>query len=760
MARQYEDVPFDSLLAAPGDRPGRSRSVARLAAYSMLAGLVVTTGLVPGAAVGIATANMGLRAWNSQANMIPAPALPGRTTLVDSKGKMVGQVFTINRVPVTGDQQSPLVRQAVVSIEDARFYQHHGIDPIGLLRAASVTGAGKGVQGGSTITQQYAKNLRLTQAAINAGGEADAAAVATTTGRSWERKIAEAHLALLIESRMSKADILTGYLNVAYFGASAYGIEAASHRFFSIPASKLNLAQSALLAGMLQSPSSLDPRIHPEAATKRRNTVLDAMAAQGNITTIEARAAQATPITLVMSVPNQGCQAARVNWGIVCDAAVRELATASWLGPEATDLLGIGGLTVHLTPDPATQAAAMKAAATIIPSDNRAANAITMVEPGTGAIKAMASNRRFGVGKGATEIPLATTPSFSPGSTFKVFTLMAALESGISLDTVLPGGASYTSSVFDNPPGGYHNTEGLSAENVTIPMATQMSINTAYVQLEEQVGVAAAADVARRMGIRNLPEPGHKGAPGKREGSFALGARDVSVTDMAGAYAAIANHGVWCQPTLVESVTLPNGSTIKNPSMSSCRQAVDPAVADTTAQVLGTVISSGTGKAAALPNRPAAGKTGTAENDGAAWFAGFTPQIAAAVWTGDPRSPKYTLHGVMGLDTVYGGTLPADLWRTSMISYLDKKPVVPLPGIDPNYLLSPGPPAAGQLTMVDLRGQSSSQAIAVLTAVGLAPTIKTVGRTGLIPAGIVIEQSPRPGTNLSPGAPVVLSVTE
>ncbi|MEI8083371.1 MAG: penicillin-binding transpeptidase domain-containing protein, partial [Actinomycetes bacterium] len=314
-------------------------------------------------------------------------------------------------------------------------------------------------------------------------------------------------------------------------------------------------------------------------------------------------------------------------------------------------------------------------------------------------------------------------------------------------------------SIFDNPPGGYHNTEGLSAENVTIPKATQLSINTAYVQLEEQVGVAAAADVARRMGIRNIPEPGHKGAPGKREGSFALGARDVSVTDMAGAYAAIANNGVWCPPTLIESVTLPNGSTIKNPSKAACRQAVDPAVADTTAQVLGTVVSDGTGKSAALPGRPAGGKTGTAEDDGAAWFAGFTPQIAAAVWTGDPRSPKYTLHGVMGLDTVYGGTLPADLWRASMISYLDKKPVIALPGIDPNYLLAPGPPAAGQITMVDVRGQSSDQAVAMLTALGLAPSTKPVDRPALMPAGIVVEQSQRPGIALGPGAPVVLSIT-
>ncbi|MEI8083410.1 MAG: transglycosylase domain-containing protein, partial [Actinomycetes bacterium] len=437
MKEQSEEVAFDQLLAAPVERTRRTRSVVRLAAYSALAGLIATTGLVPVAAVGIAATNMGVRAWNSQPNTIPAPALPGRTTLLDVNGKMVGQVFTINRVPVPGELQSPLVRQAVVSIEDARFYQHRGIDPVGLLRAVSVTGAGKGVQGGSTITQQYAKNLRLTQAAINAGGEADAEAVAATTGRSWERKIAEAHLALLIESRMSKADILTGYLNVAYFGANAYGIEAAAHRFFSIPASKLNLAQSALLAGMLQSPSSLEPRVHPEAATKRRNTVLEAMAEQGAITTAEARAAQASAISLQMSVPSQGCQSARPDWGIVCDAAVRELSTATWLGPEATDLLGIGGLTVRLTPDPATQKAAMKAAASVIPSDNRVANAITMVEPGTGAIKAMASNRRFGVGKGATEIPLATTPSFSPGSTFKVFTLMAALESGISLDTVL-----------------------------------------------------------------------------------------------------------------------------------------------------------------------------------------------------------------------------------------------------------------------------------------------------------------------------------
>lgn len=748
-----------SQLLRPGGQEQRIRGrFPRLLAVAGLTGLVVTAGLAPGVAASVAAANQVREAWNAQPNTIPAPALPGRTKLVDRKGALVSEVFSINRVPVSAQRQSPLIRQAVVAVEDTRFFSHHGIDAIGLTRALASIAAGDGVQGGSTITQQYAKNLRVTQAVIDAEGEPDSQAIAAATGRNWRRKVAEAHLALLLEARMSKDEILTGYLNVAYFGAGAYGVEAAAHRFFSTTASRLTLAQAALLAGLLQSPGALDPRLRPEAALTRRNHVLDTMATVGYISSARAEQTKQAGLGLRVSVPRQGCQTARPAWGMVCDAALRELRRSTWLGPQASSLLATGGLTVRLTVDPATQAASSLAAAQIVPSGHRVANAITMVEPGTGSILAMASNRRFGDGPGETEIPLATIPAFSPGSTFKLFTLAAALEEGVSLSTILPGGSSYTSGQFDNPPGGYHNAEGLSASNVDVRTATEMSINTAYVQLAEKVGIRAIADVARRLGIDSVGPAGSKKEPGAREGSFVLGTRDVSVTEMAGAYAAIANHGQWCSPTLIASVTLPGGAAIANPARKACRQAVDPAVADTVASVLAGVIENGTGRPAALPDRQAAGKTGTAEDAGAAWFAGFTPQAAAAVWTGDPRSPRYTLHDVLGLSTVYGGTLPAALWKDTMVAYLRDKPALPLPGVDPGYLLAPGPPPDDQVVMIDLLGQSAEAAARTLSAMGLKPVVTIEQAPGWVPAGTVTRQSKEPGALMAPGTAVRLQV--
>lgn len=759
-------VEFEELFAAGASQTPRSRKpnaagrTLGFAALAITAGLVVTAGLLPATAVGIAATGVVVNEWQAQPDNVPTPPLPGRTKLYSSDNKKVAEVFSTNRIPVPAEQQGTLVRQAVVAIEDARFYTHKGVDPIGTVRALVATSGGDSVQGGSTITQQYAKNLRLTQAAIEAGGEASEEDRAALTARSWKRKIAEAHLASQLEKQMSKDDILTGYLNVGYFGSGAYGIQAAAKRYYSVNATELTISQAATLAGVLQSPVSLDPRLNPERSIVRRNQVLNAMVAQGMITPVQAQAALAEPITLKPSLPAQGCQIAGRQWGMVCDSALSELKNADWLGAEGASLLRAGGLTVQLSVDPKAQKEVTKAAKAVIPSSHRVANAITMVEPGTGYIKGMASNRAFGEGKGATEIPLATVKKFSPASTFKLFTLVAALEDGVPLSTTLPGGSEYVSEKFDNPPGGYHNAEGLSGSNISISKATEISLNTAYVQLEERVGIPAIADSAKRLGITSIGKPGSNTYPGKKEGTFALGVRDVSVTDMAGAYAAIAAHGRWCPPTLVKSVTLPNGTVINNPVEQRCRQAVDPAVADTAASVLKGVIDNGTGKPAALPGRPAAGKTGTGEDNGSAWFAGFTPQLAAAVWTGDPRSPKYNLHGVMGYETVYGGTLPADLWRAGMMSYLADKPVRQLPGVDPAYLLAPGRPVDDQVIMIDVVGQSIEDAKPTLEARGLKVEVAQdpSGGGAWVRPGAVVAQTPPPGSRIAPGSTVKLTI--
>lgn len=746
---------------APARRRGAAKwvtGVSSVVCLAVIAGIVAVSGAMPAISSASVATKWAATQWQALPKDPPQPAIPGRTKLVSPSGQVVAEVFAVNRIPVAGSAQAPILRSAVVATEDADFYSHRGVDLRGTSRAAIKTLSRSGVQGGSTITQQYVKNLRITQAVMDGKGEPDSAQVKSATEGSLRRKLIEARMAMTIEASTSKDDILTGYLNVSYFGQGAFGAEAAANRYFSRSASELTLTQAALLAGLLQSPSRYDPIRHPEAAMQRRAQVINRMRDTGVITAAQATAAMAEPLGLNPSTPRQGCEAAKPDWAFVCDAALRELATAKWIGPRAHQMLGAGGMTVRLTVDPAAQREANAAAARAVPRQHRVADAIVMVEPGTGRVLALGTNRRFGVGPGKTEIPLATTSSFSPGSTFKLFTLTAALEEGIPLSTRLPAGSRYESSVFDNPPGGYHNAEGLSGSNVTIPEATQRSLNTAYVQLAEKVGIEAVADAARRLGIRSIPAPRRRNAPGRKEGSFILGARDVSVMDMAGAYAAIAAHGRWCEPHLVESVTEPDGSVLKYPA-DQCRQAVAAAVADTASNVLAGVLTAGTGKSAALPGRrPAAGKTGTSEDAGAAWFAGFTPQAAAAVWVGDPKSPRNTLHDVLGLPTVYGGTLPAQLWRQTLAFYLKGKPVQALPGVDSSYLLGLGPISVDSVVVPDVVGLTATEAAARLAAVGLRSAVVAAEPSDTIEPDAVVAQSPRAGAAAVSGSEIKLSV--
>lgn len=724
----------------------------------LLAGLVgLPTVAIPAAAV----KKLGVSFQNIPASVLNPP-LPGRTTLVTRDGAVIAEVFAINRVPVSSEQISPLMKKAVVATEDARFYEHSGVDTRGLARALVSTVSGSQVQGGSTITQQYIKNALVTQAVMDAGGEPDPAAVEAATGRSLMRKIKEMRLAVEVEKTATKDEILTRYLNISYFGYGAYGIQAAAQRYFSTDASNLSLSQVALLAGLLQSPSAYNPVTSETKALERRDQVLSRMAQEGDITASEAQAATQTPIALNMSAPKQGCATAKPGWGFICDQAIRELRTADWWDAktERTHKLGAGGLKIVVTADPKVQNAAIAATVRAVPKTHRVANAQAVVVPGTGEVSALASNRAFGTGKGATELSLPTIPAFMPGSTFKLFTLTAALEKGIDVNTVLPAGYSYTSPKFNNPPGGYHNAEGANADNVTIRTATEMSLNTAYIQLLEKVGVNAVNDTAHRYGLTSIPAPGAPGAPGVKDGSFALGVKDVSVLQMAGAYATVAARGMYCVPHVVATVTSADGSVKEAPN--TCTQAVATPVSDTVGSVLKSVVQEGTGRPSQLPGgRPSGGKTGTAEDLGAAWFAGYTPQYASVVWTGDPRSPNYTLHNVLGLAKVYGSTLPAQVWKETMTAAHVGLPIRNLPGVDPSYLLGIGAPKISKTVVIDVIGLRLDQAKARLAASGV--TVNDVVETPAAwPAepGQVVAMSVAPGSVVATGSTLTLTVAK
>ena len=737
------------------NRKNLAVSGAALIAAGVAGGILAAAALTPAIAGGAYVTKVAAATYDAYPTTLPATTLPGRATIVAADGSLIANTYTINRIPVDGTAMSQHVRDAVVAVEDARFYRHNGFDTAGIVRALNATASGDGVQGGSTLTQQYVKNLLVADTAAHEDEQDD---VPEGDSRTIERKLRELKLAIHTERDMTKDDILTGYLNVAYFGAGAYGVEAAAQRYYSTSAATLTVNQGATLAGLVQAPTTYDPRHNPDAATARRNQVLHRMHGEEMITQSQLETDIAAPLGLLVSSPATGCTAARPGYGFVCEQALNELANADWIADGVRRALLVdGNYILHTTIDTTLQEVAARTARGLVPAQHRVANAGVSVQPGTGNILASASNRTFGTGKGATEIPLPSTPKFSPGSTFKVFTLIAALEKGIPVDTVLPAGNTYTSQVFNNPPGGYHNAEGLSGWNVTLRQATASSLNTAYVQLMEKTSVASVADVARRLGITSIPARGQPGAPGKKNGSFTLGVEDVSVTAMAGAYAALAAGGTWCAPHVISSIDTPAG-THTHPGADACSRKVAGPVASTTSSILKTVVDNGTGKAARIPGRDVAGKTGTGEDLSSAWFAGYTPQIATAVWTGDPASPQNVLRNVLGYDKVYGSTLPADLWSAMTRTYVKNLPKAKLPGVDPAYLLALGPPAGDTNVMPALIGIPVDQARGTLEAGGYIVTVEPAPAAAHIPVGTITGTSPSAGGTLTDASSIIFTV--
>jgi len=618
--------------------------------------------------------------WQSTPDRIPDPPMGTPSVILAADGTELATVYLYNRVVVDVQDISPLVLQALVATEDQRFYTHDGVDGYGIARAAWVNATGGATQGGSTLTQQYVK-MALEATGLGTGNPdlADAATADTV----W-RKLREARLALAVEEYMTKDDILAGYLNLAYFGAGAYGVQAAARRYFSVDADEVTLPQAALLVALVNNPSRLDPTVNPRGALARRNLVLERMVAAGYITRAQADQAAATGLDLVEDVPENGCMHGPAP--MFCDWVRAELEANPALGAtveERRARLLAGGLTITTTLDMGVQAAAQAGVSTWVPADLDVAATQVVVRPGTGDVLAMVTSKEYGTGPGQTVIPLATTPAFQPGSTFKAFTLLAALEAGIPLDTRLPGGDRHTSTVFDNPPAGYYgNAGGGAGRNLTLTEATTKSVNTAFVQLQEMVGTAAVADAAHRAGITSV-DPA---AIDPREGSLTLGARETSPLQVANAYATIAAHGLACTPRAVTSIRDADGNELAGTDP-DCRQEFSPAVADTVAALLATVTQpGGTGTGAAVPGHPIAGKTGTTQNHGAAWFAGFTPSMASAVWVGDPRGPAHELRNVLGHAAVYGGMTPADIFATTFTALLDGREAQPLPGVNLTYL--------------------------------------------------------------------------
>ncbi len=690
--------------------------------------------------------------------------LKQRSQVLAADGSVLAYFYAHDRREVKLTQVAESMRKAVVAIEDSRFYRHNGVDFEGTGRAMVENfKAGAVVQGGSTLTQQYVKNVLLNSAKTPAEIEA-------ATAKDPVRKLREARFAMALEQRLTKDQILERYLNIAYFGSSAYGIETASRRFFSVPASRLNLQQSAMLAGLVRNPRDYDPTRQPQQALARRNLVLNRMLATGAITPQQHAAAVKSPLGLKISKTNNGCDAASAPF--FCDLVVREIKKNPAFGKtpdERRALLNSGGLTIRTSLDRKAQTAAQEAMDSTVPRHEEEAAVINMVEPGTGRIKAMAVNRNMGADNPkrrpgdprATRLNLAIgeQTGVQSGSTFKVFTLAAALQQGLPLSLAINSPNRYMSTAFPSAnPFPYPVRNAADSENGVFDMreATELSVNTYYIQLLERVGVDRVRDLATAMGIRDLSD--NDGEVGINSNpSITLGTEEISPLDLAAAYAVFPAQGTYCAPHAIVAVTDPAGRKYAA-GAPRCKKVLDEGVANTVTEVLTGVIERGTAQRNGQIGRPAAGKTGTAQEYRAALFAGYTPQLSAAVWMGDPRgAAKHKLRNVTvngELDArVFGGDFPTEIWAKAMRGAHDGVPVKDFPQPEADIM------HGDVVNVPDVDGLSVGAARSILEQRGFTPVMRIKPVYDSAPDGRVAYTDPGAGAGLPQGNAVYIHVS-
>lgn len=651
-------------------------------AVAAVLGVVVAGLAIPFAGVA------GIGARNVARSMDDLPAeletgdLAQRTRIVDSEGKTITTLYDENRISRPLSQISRVMAQALVSIEDYRFYQHGALDLKGTLRAFVTNQANSGVvQGGSSITQQLVKMTLIAKA--KASGDKDA--IKAATEESYARKIKELRYAIALEQTHSKDWILERYLNAAYFGDGAYGVQAAAKHYFNVNSNQLSLTQAATLAGLVKNPTGYDPTNAPDRALARRNVVLDRMAQLKVITEKEATEAKASPLGLHVQQSRNGCVNSTAPF--FCDYLLNVLLKDRSLGATVTDreaLLKSGGLTIKTTLDLRYQKAADAAVAAHVAPTDRAIGALAMVEPGTGAVKALAQSRPMGRDKkdGQTYLnyivpqEYGDSAGFQAGSTFKLFILASAIEyNGFPLHQKIdsPPVKSIPNGNYKGCPGDgnqvgvheWHNSTRSGAMDAY--SGTQESVNTFYAQLEEITGLCAPYKLAKAMGIE-LTDPVHERVP-----TFTLGVPSVSPLEMAEAYATVAARGLHCDAQPVTQILDAQGKVVKD-YPKSCQQVMAQGTADAVNDILrGVQEPGGFGGDAGLGlSVPSAAKTGTINENRAVWYCGYTPTLATAsmIAGADSLGKWITLNGqtLNGSYVVsaHGSTTAGPMWGDAM----------------------------------------------------------------------------------------------
>lgn len=745
-------------------------------ATAMVAGILAAGLLIPAAFATGRTATGGVKMFDDLPGEFTATQLSQQSTIKDARGGILATPQQENRIIVNLKDVAPIMQKAQIAIEDSRFYEHGGVDPRGILRAVASNAQGGDVQGASTLTQQYVKLTLQENALRNNDEEAAQAAVR----KSASRKVQEIKYAVTLEKEMTKDQILQGYLNLAYYGDLAYGIEAAAQHYFSVSAKKLNLPQAALLAGLVQNPGKTDPRNNPEKAQARRDVVLDRMRALNIITDKELKAAKAIPVRKMLKLKNPLSNCAASSEPYFCNYVMAYLKDTSnhaldALGksePERIKNITGGGLTIQTTLDPVVQKMALKELTKRVPVGNKALRrakgdksksgktqfvgaAASVVAPGTGRIVAMVQNTSFPRSSKDTSVSYnqvnfnvdrkyGGTVGQHFGSTAKMYAIVTALQKGMSVNGTVPSKyantkrpAVYTpqeqGSCGSQVPWEVRNDESIGGKPIPFKTATAKSVNTAFASLVLKLGVPNVRKTMTTMGL-------HQGSGAQIEcypSPVTLGSSDATPLTLAASYATLAADGKYCPPNPILSITTADKKPLKigaNP----CKQVIDKDIARGTTELLKGVIKDGTGKGASLGSRPAAGKTGTTEDNAEGWFIGYTAQLSTAVWIGTPDSQSSLRNLTLGdrsYGDIFGGTLSAPTWRAIMLGASEGMPERQFG--EPSTKVLNG----DRIAVPVVSGMSVAEASARLREAGFLAQIAGLTNSGL-PQGVVVYTDP------------------
>ncbi|HZY75320.1 MAG TPA: penicillin-binding protein [Jatrophihabitantaceae bacterium] len=719
--------------------------IGKLVAALVGAGVLIAGFLLPYVGgLGLAAEHEANKFLNTTCNLTES-APPQKTTLLANDGKtVIATIFSQDRVPIPLSQVPTYLQQALVATEDRRFYKHHGVDMRGLIRSAVSTSNGD-TQGGSTLTMQYVKQIRLYQAGK------DLAKQRAAVAQNLQRKMEDAQCAIAIEKRESKNQILDNYLNIAFFGENSFGLQTAAETYFGKPAKDLTLPEAALLVGVLRAPSAYDPFVYPEAARARRNQVLQNLVDVGNLTQAQASRYEAQPISLATTKPPQvkeGCAHAQTtirNVGFFCDYVVHWLETTGHISD-----LDTGGYQIVTTLDVKDQNQIQKNLWQAIPAGSPMTAIMPVIDPKTGDILAMATSKRYGnptsrKDHSHTTLPIFTSYTAFGASTYKLFPLLTALSTGVPSDWPLQNTSPYKAGTCYTPT---DTTNGDAQEtynaNETLTSATVKSSNTFFVGLADQLlscQLQPIVNIAEQLGMKGLEEPSDTPkqtvaqtiVENQRAQQLVLGDISTSPLEIAGAYAAVANDGEFNAPSPVVAIKKPvlkagqevasDPSTDAYTAIETHRahpvQVVSPQVARQAVQIL-----SGDTKYPGTSAQPfqswystnssiVAGKTGTAvaadeSKNSSIWFIGLTPQLVAADAIVNLDSPFAPSRGLPGASTGAAyGDYASQVWLDALQPLLQDK-----------QWTWPTPDSVPGTEVPDLTGHSLSEAANMLSDAG------------------------------------------